>query len=108
MKDEGLVADLEAYLHHLEAVRNVSAHTLRAYAGDLSALVAGLEAQQVERAKDSDLLALRGHLAALKAKGLSPKSIARHVSASRALALCQSPTLPATPRSSLRRRSCLA
>jgi integrase/recombinase XerC len=104
VKDDGLVADLEAYLHHLEAVRNVSAHTLRAYAGDLSALVGGLEAQKVERAKDADLIALRHHLAALKSKGLSPKSIARHVSAARAFFrwLAAEGRVPANPAAGLR------
>jgi integrase/recombinase XerC len=82
--EDGLDQDLEAYLHHLEAVRNVSAHTLRAYAGDLTALVVGLERLHVTRAKDADLFALRRHLAALKERGLAPRSIARHVSAARA------------------------
>jgi integrase/recombinase XerC len=84
VRDEGFDADLEAFLHHLEAVRNVSAHTLRAY--------------------DVDLFALRRHLAALKAQGLAPKSIARHVSAARALFrwLAAEGRVPSNPAAGLR------
>jgi integrase/recombinase XerC len=84
VRDAGLVGDLEAFLHHLETVRNVSGHTLRAYAGDLTALVDGLERQGVTRAREADLLGLRRHLAELKERGLGARSIARHVSAARA------------------------
>jgi integrase/recombinase XerC len=79
-----LLEDLEAFLHHLEAVRNLSPHTLRAYAGDLTRLVGGLEEAGVTSAEATDLFALRRHLAHLKAGGLDARSIARHISALRA------------------------
>jgi integrase/recombinase XerC len=79
-----LLDDLEAFLHGLEAVRNVSPHTLRAYAGDLTALLAGLEEQGLTRAGDVDLFALRRHLSGLKDRSLSPRTLARRISATRA------------------------
>lgn len=80
----GLLEALEAFLHHLEAVRNLSSHTLRAYATDLARLVGSLEEAGLERPGQVDLFALRRHLARLKAEGLDARSIARHISATRA------------------------
>ncbi len=37
-----LRADVNAYLRHIEAVRNLSPHTLRAYEGDLDKVVGTL------------------------------------------------------------------
>jgi len=79
-----LMEDLEAFLHHLEAVRDLSPHTLRAYAGDLMRLVAGLEDGGVTRAEEVDLFALRRHLATLKDQGLDPRTLARRISSTRA------------------------
>jgi integrase/recombinase XerC len=79
-----LLDELEAFLHHLEAVRNLSPHTLKAYAGDLASLLGGLEEQGVTRASDVDLFALRRELAGLKDRALAPRSVARRISATRA------------------------
>ncbi|MFM8979403.1 MAG: tyrosine recombinase XerC [Planctomycetia bacterium] len=79
-----LLEALEAFLHHLEAVRNLSPHTLRAYATDLARLVGQLEDAGLAHPGQVDLFALRRHLARLKAEGLDARSIARHISALRA------------------------
>jgi integrase/recombinase XerC len=79
-----LLEELEAFLHHLEAVRNLSPHTLRAYAGDLTRLVGDLEEAGVHDAEGADLFALRRHLARLKEQGLDARSIGRHISSTRA------------------------
>jgi integrase/recombinase XerC len=83
-REAALLEDLEGFLHELEAVRNVSLHTLRAYAGDLTALLAGLEALGVTRAPDVDVFVLRRHLASLKDRALAPRTLARRISATRA------------------------
>jgi integrase/recombinase XerC len=79
-----LLEDVEAWLHHLETVRNVSPHTTRAYAGDLLHLAEGAEAMGLARARDLDLLALRRYLSSLKAKDLAPRTVARRISAIKA------------------------
>jgi integrase/recombinase XerC len=76
--------DLDAWLHHLEAVRGASAHTLRAYAGDGTEAVEGLERAGHARAGEVDLLALRRHLATLRDRGLGARTLARKISALRA------------------------
>jgi integrase/recombinase XerC len=80
-----LLADVEAFLHHEETVRNLSPHTLRAYAGDLVEMAGALEDEGRPLASDVDLVALRRHLARLKDRGLHARSIARKVSAIRSL-----------------------
>ncbi|MFM8387336.1 MAG: tyrosine recombinase XerC [Planctomycetia bacterium] len=79
-----LLEALEAFLHHLEAVRNLSPHTLRAYATDLARMVGNLEEAGLAQPGEVDLFALRRHLARLKAERLDARSIARHISAARA------------------------
>jgi site-specific recombinase XerD len=80
-----LLDAVEAFLHHQEAARNLSPHTLKAYAGDLVELTQTLEADAPVAPEDVDVLALRRHLSALAAKGLHVRSVARKVSAIRAL-----------------------
>jgi integrase/recombinase XerC len=80
-----LLADVEAFLHHEETVRNLSPHTLRAYAGDLVELAGALEDEGKANAADVDLVVLRRHLGRLKDRGLHARSIARKVSAIRSL-----------------------
>lgn len=80
-----LVADLKAFLRHLETVRNLSPHTLRAYAGDLGELVDGLQTLEVAAFGDVDLFTLRRYLATLRDRALQPASVARKISSIRAL-----------------------
>ena len=83
MTTPALWADLETFLHHLEVVRNLSLHTVRAYEGDLRRTIIGLEEAGIERAEDVDLFALRRHLASLKTENLSPTTVSRRISAIR-------------------------
>jgi tyrosine recombinase XerC len=99
-----LRADLSAWLRHLETVRNLSPHTLRAYRGDVGDLLAGLEAQGLARGADVDLLALRRHLTGLRRRGLGSRSTARRISAIRAFFrwLAESGRLDRDPAAELR------
>ncbi|MHC5012052.1 MAG: tyrosine recombinase XerC [Planctomycetota bacterium] len=84
MRGSTLWQDLEAYLHYLEVVRNLSPHTLRAYDADLRQTILGLESAGLRRTRDVDLLALRACLASLRSKRLAPSTVARRISALRA------------------------
>ena len=79
-----LETDLDAFLRHIEIVRNLSPHTVRAYAGDLGELVTGLGALGVAQAQAVDLFGLRRYLTTLRDHKLAPRSIARKISAIRA------------------------
>ncbi|MDF1701600.1 MAG: tyrosine recombinase [Planctomycetota bacterium] len=99
-----LRADVGAYLRHIEAVRNLSPHTLRAYRGDLEDLVAGLEALGFQHSQAVDLFALRRYLTTLRDRGLAPRSTARKISAIRAFFgwLAESGRIETSPAESLR------
>ena len=77
---------LSDFLIHLEKERDVSPHTLSAYARDLDTFVAYLSAQHGAEgfAWDAvDRLTMRGYLGFLTRKGLAKRSIARALSALR-------------------------
>jgi integrase/recombinase XerC len=81
------VSDLAAeFLAHLEKERNLSAHTVNAYARDLAEFAAylgatsGVEGWAWERV---DRLAVRGYVAHLARRGIGKRSIARALSAVR-------------------------
>lgn len=76
-------ADLEAYLAHLGAGRGLSAHTVRAYAGDVASLADHLLAHGSRDFADADLRSLRGWLAALHARGAERTTVARRATAAR-------------------------
>ena len=73
---------IAAYLEHL-ANRNASAHTLRAYRGDLSALDAWLVQNGIDTIAKVDLRALRSWLGALAVSGAERTSLARRAAAVR-------------------------
>ncbi len=88
--DEPAVAprpvELSDFLIHLEKERDVSPHTLTAYARDLDAFVTYLSQQRGIGAfswDGVDRLTMRGYLGFLTRKGLSKRSIARALSALR-------------------------
>jgi integrase/recombinase XerC len=71
---------LDRFLRQLRAVRQVSPHTLRAYAADLKAFAAKFEAlppSQISR------LHVRSYLADLQSKGVSRNTVLRRISALR-------------------------
>ena len=81
-------AHLKAFLQFLRLNRNASAHTVRAYEGDLSqfldhaAVLAGIKWPALEPAH-LDRAALRSFLAGLHKRGLSRASAARKLAAAR-------------------------
>jgi integrase/recombinase XerC len=99
-----LRADVNAYLRHIEAVRNLSPHTLRAYEGDLAELQTGLRTLGVTHSAAVDLFLLRRYLTTLRDRGLAPRSTARKISAIRAFFgwLLEAGRLPINPAETLR------
>jgi integrase/recombinase XerC len=71
----------DSFLRHLRE-RNASAHTIKAYAGDLDAFAAYVGARNV---KSIDHIAIRGFLSHLYDKGLGKTSVARALAAVRSL-----------------------
>src|SRR5580698_7312200 len=69
------------FLHHL-GERNASAHTIKAYSGDLANFAAYAGSRGW---KDIDHIAIRGFLSQLYDKGLSKTSVARALAAVRSL-----------------------
>ncbi|HAI59879.1 MAG TPA: tyrosine recombinase XerC [Xanthomonadaceae bacterium] len=80
-----LDADLGGFIDHLAVERQASAHTLDAYRRDLAALRHWAGAQGAVRWGDIDSVALRSFIADEHARGLSPPSVQRRLSACRAL-----------------------
>jgi len=76
-------AAIEDFLSHLRVERGLSPHTLDAYRRDLADL-AGWAAKQGEPAVERlDATQIRAYVAAAHRRGLAPKSLQRHLSASR-------------------------
>lgn len=73
-----VAAVLDRFLRHLELERGRSAHTVRAYQGDLRVLLAGVDS--LDRL---DLAALRRWLAAGHESGVSRSTLARRAAAAR-------------------------
>jgi integrase/recombinase XerC len=96
---------IHRFLEHLEAERNLSPHTVRAYEGDLlrflDFLACDFLARPAEevRPEEVDGLAVRSFLAALHGQGLERRSQARALSAVRSLLrfACREGTLAANP-----------
>lgn len=71
--------EIEAYLHDLHVVRQLSAHTLKAYRIDLLTLEENILGESLDLNRVSNQL-IRRWSAALHAKGKSPRTIARTLS----------------------------
>ena len=82
---DALDAGLARFLDHLAVEKQASAHTLDAYRRDLVALRDWLEAKRIAGWSRVDGLAMRGFVADEHARGLSPASVQRRLSACRAL-----------------------
>lgn len=74
---------LEAFRRHLEAERNRSEHTVRAYVGDVTAMSHALVGAGVSGLADITLSDLRSWLGDLAAQGAAPSTIARRSAAAR-------------------------
>ena len=104
MSTRTIDSEISAFLRHLETVRNLSPHTLRAYEGDLGEMAAGLRDQKIRHAHAVDLFVLRRYLTTLRPRGLAPRTVARKISAIRALFgwLAEAGRIPASPAAELR------
>jgi integrase/recombinase XerC len=78
-------AALDAYLQHLRSERQMSPHTLDAYQRDLLKLVELCEKQGIASWAKLDVRNLRSFVARLHQQGLSARSLARLLSATRGL-----------------------
>ncbi|GLK87552.1 tyrosine recombinase XerC [Pseudomonas turukhanskensis] len=78
-------AALDAYLQHLRSERQMSPHTLDAYQRDLLKLLQLCEKQGVASWAKLDVRHLRSFVARLHQQGLSARSLARLLSATRGL-----------------------
>lgn len=74
---------LEAWCTHLAGQRGRSAHTVRAYRGDVADLLAFAASRGVEDPAEVSLTLLRGWLAEQTSRGLSRSSLARRAAAVR-------------------------
>jgi len=83
--DDALDAGLAAFLAHLAVEKQASPHTLDAYRRDLDALRDWAAARGESAWSGLDALALRAFVADEHARGLSPPSVQRRLSACRAL-----------------------
>jgi integrase/recombinase XerC len=92
---------LQAFLRHLSAERNLSAHTLRAYRQDIEQFVAHArdELGRDGRPADADHLMIRSFLARLHQAGLARASAARKLAALRTFFryLCREGVLKKNP-----------
>ena len=74
---------IDAFLEHLALERRLSVHTVAAYRRDLRCLVEFCDSAGIGRWKELQSFHLRRYAAARYAKGLSPRSIQRRLSATR-------------------------
>jgi integrase/recombinase XerD len=94
---------IDAYLDHLRVERRLAAHTLESYARDLAALAA-FAAGRGAAVESLDRQALEAFVREQRARGLSPRSVARSVAAVRGLYrfLVLDRTLESSPADDLR------
>ena len=81
---EPLAAALERFAEHLADERGRSAHTVRAYVGDVHSLLAFAAQRGAGDVADVTLLDLRGWLADQERRGLSRATLARRAASARA------------------------
>ena len=74
---------LKAFNRHLTSERDLSAHTVRAYIGDLESLLAHLETLKVDQIAQLELIHLRSWLANQQIKGGARTSLSRRITSIR-------------------------
>lgn len=77
-------AALDGFTASLRFERNRSAHTIRAYAGDIQHLLDAARAKGISQLDDIDLAFLRSWLAAMSTAGMARSTLARRASSARA------------------------
>ncbi len=80
---EAMAAVLAAYERHLVAERDLTAHSVRAYRGDVASLLGHAAALGVEDVRDLDLRTLRSWLARQQVLGAARTTLARRATAAR-------------------------
>jgi integrase/recombinase XerC len=80
----GLDAALDAFRHHIEAERGLARHTVRAYLGDIAALLEHAAAAGAAGPADLGVGTLRAWLAEQHGRGQSRATLARRAAAARA------------------------
>src|SRR3954463_9305932 len=80
---DAMRAAVDAFARHLAAERNRSAHTVRAYVGDVVSLLDHATRMGVDTPADLDLAVLRSWLARLRATGAARTTLARRGAAAR-------------------------
>ena len=97
-------AGRDAFLHHLQAIKGASAHTIRAYAEDLGQFAAFAQTQGVTDIHAADPALLRAFLAHLQSLGLARASRARKTASLRSFFsyLTRQSLLPRSPAAGLR------
>ena len=79
-----LDAAVDAFRHHIEAERGLSRHTVRAYLGDVAALLEHAAAAGATGPADLGVATLRSWLAEQHGRGQSRATLARRAAAARA------------------------
>ena len=94
----------DAFLHHMEAIKGASAHTVKAYAEDLSQFIGFAEAAGVTDVHAVDPALLRSFLLHLQSLGLARASRARKTATLRSFFsyLARQSLLPRSPAVGLR------
>lgn len=80
----GLAAALDGFARHLSLERGLSAHTVRAYLGDVTSLLDYASRSGRAEPADLDLATLRGWLALARTTGRARSTLARRAAAARA------------------------
>jgi integrase/recombinase XerD len=73
-----LSPSIDSFLSMVTVEKGLAKNTIEAYSRDLAGLVDFLMAHQVPAWHDVDSTRIRSYLAALRRKGLAPRSVARH------------------------------
>jgi integrase/recombinase XerC len=81
--DPGLSEAVTRFERHLTLERGRSAHTVRAYVGDVVSLLAHAQATGCDHVADLDLAVLRSWLASVRAGGAARTTLARRAAAAR-------------------------
>jgi integrase/recombinase XerC len=79
-----MAAALTAFQRHLASERGLSAHTVRAYLGDISSMLSYAADDHCEDLTDVDIAVLRGWLGSLHKAGQARATIARRAASARA------------------------